>query len=93
VYYKDGSEGVSFHCDLPAYGTTSQIASLSLGAERDFDIRGVSGDSDPLTINLASGSLFFMGGGFQDLYEHALPLDEGCSQPRVSLTFRRYGWD
>lgn len=93
VYYKDGTEGVSFHRDLPAYGSTSQIASISLGAVRDFEIRNISGDNQPLKVGLASGSLLFMGDGFQDLYEHGLPLDEGCSLPRLNLTFRRYGWD
>lgn len=93
VYYKDGNEGVSFHRDLPAYGSTSQIASLSLGAERNFAIRSVGGDMEPLIISLDSGSLLFMGDGFQDLYEHGLPLDTGCCLPRLNLTFRRYGWD
>lgn len=93
VYYQDGTEGVSFHRDLPAYGSTSQIVSLSLGAERDFAIRHGEEDKDPFILSLASGSLLFMGEGFQDVYEHSLPLDEQCHQPRLNLTFRKYGWD
>lgn len=92
VYYKDGSEGVSFHQDLPAFGSTAHIVSLSLGAERNFSIREVNSDKPPFVIRLATGSLLYMGEGFQDVYEHALPLDNACGQPRLNLTFRCYGW-
>lgn len=93
IYYQDGSEGVDFHRDLPAYGNTDEIASLSLGAEREFVLRRNSDHDDRFCIRLADGSLFFMGKGCQDLYEHALPHDEICQQPRLNLTFRKYGWD
>lgn len=93
VYYKDGSEGVDFHVDLPAYGTTSAIASLSLGAERKFVFRSTSDPAERFSINLSPGSLLYIGEGCQDLYEHALPRDERCGQPRLNLTFRKYGWE
>ncbi len=93
VFYRDGSEGVMFHQDLPAYGSTAAIASLSLGAEREFVLRSVSDSTERFKIRLASGSLIFMGEGCQDLYEHAIPLDPDCTEPRLNLTFRRYGWE
>lgn len=93
VYYKDGSEGVDFHTDLPAYGSTSAIASLSLGAEREFVFRGTSDTAERFSIRLSSGSLLFIGAGCQELYEHALPRDERCGKPRLNLTFRKYGWE
>ncbi|MFL6332039.1 MAG: alpha-ketoglutarate-dependent dioxygenase AlkB [Pyrinomonadaceae bacterium] len=92
VYYKDGSEGVDFHRDLPAYGATSAIASLSLGAEREFIFRSTSDAAERFSIHLSSGSLLFIGKGCQELYEHALPRDECCAKPRLNLTFRKYGW-
>ena len=93
IYYKDGSEGVGFHRDLPAYGSTSVIASLSLGAERKFVLRKISNPTERFAIRLRPGSLLIMGKGCQDLYEHALPHDVQCSQARLNLTFRKYGWD
>ena len=93
IYYQDGSEGVDFHRDLPAYGDTDEMASLSLGAERDFVLRDIADSEGRFSIRLASGSLLFMGEGTQENYEHALPHDENCHQPRLNLTFRKYGWE
>lgn len=92
IYYQDGSEGMDFHRDLPAYGSTSVIASLSLGAEREFILRRISNPTERFAIRLRPGSLLIMGKGCQDLYEHSLPRDEQCSQARLNLTFRKYGW-
>ncbi len=92
VYYQDGSESMGFHRDLPAYGDTSAIASLSLGAKREFVLRSTANPAEHFAINLAPGSLLFMGKGCQKKYEHGLPQDPHCSQPRLNLTFRKYGW-
>ena len=93
IYYQDGSEGVDFHQDLPAYGDTDEIVSLSRGAERDSVLRDVADSDDRFSIRLASGSLLFMGEGTQENYEHALPHDENCHQPRLNLTLSKYGWE
>ncbi len=93
VYYRDGSEGVGFHRDLPAYGSTSVIASLSLGTEREFVFRSTSDPAERFAIRLASGSLLLMGEGCQELYEHGLSYNENCHEARLNLTFRKYGWE
>ena len=93
VYYQDGSEGVDFHQDLAAYGDTTQIASLSLGAEREFVLRKIENPAERYAISLQPGSLLYMGKGSQTLYEHALPHDDSCREPRLNLTFRKYGWN
>ena len=90
IYYRDGSEGVDFHRDYPAYGPTTVIASLSLGAEREFAFRSVTNPTDNYSISLANGSLLVMGKGSQESYEHSLPVDNRCDQPRLNLTFRVY---
>ena len=92
AYYQDGSAGSDFHSDLPAYGATSAIASLSLGAEREFVFRSTSDPAERFSIHLSPGSLLFIGEGCQELYEHALLRDERCGKPRLNLTFRKYGW-
>lgn len=93
VFYQDGNDGMGFHRDLPAYGSTSHIASLSLGAEREFVFRRIADPKEHYSIILSSGSLLFMGKGCQDLYEHALPKNQICNSARLNLTFRKYGWD
>lgn len=92
VYYKDGSEGMGFHQDLPAYGPTSIIASLSLGAQREFVLRSVSDPAEQFSIDLAPGSLLLIGEGCQERYEHGVKKDAACRSPRLNLTFRKYGW-
>lgn len=93
VYYRDGTEGVDFHVDEPAYGSTEVIASLSLGAEREFGLRSLTNPEDEHRIMLAHGSLLYMGKHCQARYEHALFRSDSCTEPRINLTFRRYGWE
>ncbi len=92
VYYQDGSNGIGFHYDPPAYGPTDEIASISLGAERDFVLRSTDNPEDRHTLKLAHGSLLFMGEGCQERYEHAVPASPECKQPRLNLTFRKFGF-
>lgn len=93
VFYQDGSESMAFHSDSPAYGATDAIASLSLGAQREFVLRPVEHKQNLTTITLASGTLLFMGGGCQEHYEHALLSKSDCHQSRLNITFRKYGWE
>ena len=93
VYYRDGTEGMGFHVDDPAYGTTEVIASLSLGAEREFGLRSLTDPNDEFRIKLAHGSLLCMGKHCQARYKHALFRSDSCTEPRINLTFRRYGWE
>jgi len=92
AYYANGSEGMDFHSDQPAYGDTSAIASLSLGVEREFVFRDIR-SGELYCLRLQPGSLLFMGQGCQEKYEHALAKDETCATPRLNLTFRKFGWD
>ena len=92
IYYRDGGVGVDFHSDLRSFGPVSYIPSISLGAERRFSLRQREQHSDEVSLVLADGSLLIMGDGCQERYEHSLPLDPDCSEPRINLTFRPFGW-
>lgn len=92
VYYRDGNDGMEFHSDPPAYGSTDSIASLSLGSEREFVFRSLVDTEDIYTLTLATGSLLYMGDHCQDRYEHGVPRCES-KEPRINLTFRKYGWE
>lgn len=92
IYYPSGETGMGFHYDPDAFGDTSSIASVSLGAERCFQVRSRETGDVALEMTLAHGSLVTMGQGFQDLYEHGIAIDETCRDPRINLTFRQFGW-
>ena len=91
IHYPNGSSGVDYHSDSIAFGDTTVIASISLGAERTFHLR----EKATMQVHemvLEHGSLLVMGAGCQENYEHALPEVKDCDVPRVNLTFRRFGF-
>lgn len=92
IYYPDGKTGVDFHSDLMAFGDTSIIPSMSIGEERTFVLRSKE-DGQVHDILLENGSLIIMGENCQERYEHSLPIDPKYKNPRINLTFRKYGFD
>lgn len=86
--YRDGNDCVHWHRDdEPELGTDPIIASVSLGAERDFMLR--HDDGHKISVVLNHGSLLLMGQGTQVHYMHELPRRKGVTGPRVNLTFRQ----
>ena len=92
IYYKNGECGVGFHSDLPAFGPTSLLPSISLGERREFSMRRRRDPAEQFDIELADGSMLIMGEGFQDEYEHSLPINPKYLNPRINLTFRMFDW-
>lgn len=92
IYYPDGNSGVDFHSDYVAFGDTSFIPSISLGEEREFKFREKESGNE-FTTSLANGSLIIMGKYCQDRYEHSLPVNPDYKNPRINLTFRKYGFE
>ena len=86
--YRDGNDAMGWHADdEPELGPTPVIASVSLGAERRFDLRhNVSGD----TVNalLPHGSLLVMSGDSQHAWKHRIARTTRVGAPRINLTFR-----
>ncbi|WP_173021562.1 alpha-ketoglutarate-dependent dioxygenase AlkB [Lewinella sp. W8] len=90
IRYPDGNTGVAYHHDPSAFGDTTYIASLSLGAERKFLLREKATGREH-AFTLAHGSLFLMGRHCQERYEHAVPNEPEVRDQRVNITFRKYG--
>lgn len=87
--YNDGNDKVGWHSDdEPELSSSSPIASLTFGEERDFQFRmkGVTGEN--ITISLESGSLLIMNPPIQNYWEHCIPSRKGQYNPRINLTFR-----
>lgn len=87
--YRNGNDYCGWHTDFgKTDGPNPQIFSLSLGAERPFQIRH---NTDPkhqlVTIRLGHGSLLYMGGEMQKHWKHQVPKAAGAAE-RINLTFR-----
>ena len=91
-YYRDGSDTVGWHADDEAeLGCTPIIASVSLGAEREFLMRHRLKPDARVRIMLSHGSLLMMSGTTQRFWQHSLPRRKTVREPRVNLTFRTFG--
>ncbi len=87
--YPDGEAGIGWHADKERdIVADTPIASLSLGAERDFQVRLGNRGAASRSVRLAHGSLLVMGGATQRHYQHRVPKAARCRAPRINLTFR-----
>jgi alkylated DNA repair dioxygenase AlkB len=87
--YADGEVGLGWHADDEHdLVRDAPIASLSLGATRDFALRLGRAGRAVATVALASGSLLIMGGATQRHYQHRVPPRARCEHKRLNLTFR-----
>ncbi|KAL4876458.1 hypothetical protein BJY04DRAFT_223091 [Aspergillus karnatakaensis] len=96
-YYATGDDSISYHSDDERFlGANPSIASISLGAQRDFLMRhkpsedpGVS--NQPMKFQLAGGDMVVMRGETQANWLHSIPKRKGgeASRGRINITFRR----
>ena len=93
VHYRNGEVGADFHTDMPEFGRVSFITVISLGVQREFVFRSKEDASQELRLILERGSLLTMGEDCQERYEHGVPIDPNCKNPRISLSYRPFGWD
>lgn len=88
-YYHDGADGMGWHADdEKSIQPNSCIASISLGASRNFDFKHRQ-TGEKIRIPLLPGSLLVMQGETQQHWLHALPKSLKVHVPRVNLTFRQ----
>lgn len=86
--YHDGGEGMGWHSDDEhSIVRDSAIASVSLGAEREFRLKHKNG-AEKVSVLLESGSLLVMKGGTQRHWLHSIPKSRKVATPRINLTFR-----
>ncbi len=88
--YRDGNDSVAWHSDdEPELKKNPVIASLSLGAERIFQLRHRYQKQSKVTkIALAHGSLLIMSGELQHYWQHQLPKVATKIGERINLTYR-----
>ena len=86
--YHDGNEGMTWHSDdEKSLGRNSTIASVSLGAEREFRLKHKRSD-EKISVLLESGSLLVMKDATQTHWLHSIPKSKKIKTPRINLTFR-----
>src|SRR5439155_23633133 len=85
--YRDGRDSVGWHRDSDyAHGGQPDIASVSFGAVRRFELRDGAGGSH--AVDLESGSVLLIGGDAITRWWHRVPKTRHLVGPRVNLTFR-----
>lgn len=88
-YYRDGNDGNGWHADNEKeLGMNPIIVSLSLGAERNFQLKHNSDASQKKNIILENGSLLLMKGTTQHFWKHQVPKTAKPVGSRINLTFR-----
>jgi hypothetical protein len=97
--YPHGKGGIGHHRDMDDESDWEHsIASVSLGAERLFNIYSIPDGARVKKKDVSSklmssvvlhhGSLCVMPAGFQKNYEHEIPVEKQITEPRINLTFR-----
>jgi alkylated DNA repair dioxygenase AlkB len=86
--YRDGNDSIGWHRDSDyAHGGHPDIASVSFGAVRRFQLRERPGPVQAW-IDLEPGSVLLMTGEAIARWQHQVPKTARALGPRVNLTFR-----
>jgi alkylated DNA repair dioxygenase AlkB len=87
--YRNGNDYVGWHSDNEQeLGEQPFIASLTFGAERQFEFRHKK-SSENGQVLLRSGTLLLMQPAFQHHWLHSVPVDQNVTEGRINLTFRK----
>ena len=87
--YRDGKDSNGWHADNEKeLGINPIIASISLGAERNFQLKHNTDKNQKKSIILEHGSLLLMKGTTQHFWKHQIPKTVKLIGPRINLTFR-----
>lgn len=87
-FYRHGRDSIGMHADDEReLGARPTIASISLGAERVFDMRPKKGGST-VHVPLTPGSLLVMAGDTQRNWLHGVAKTTERVGERINLTFR-----
>ena len=88
-FYRDGNDSMGWHSDdEKALGKDPVIASVSLGGERNFQLKHKNIKDERFKLDLEHGSLLLMSGSTQHFWKHQLPKTKKQVAPRINLTFR-----
>ena len=88
--YRNGQDSMGYHADDEAtLGKSPAIASISLGATRQFRLKWKQGGASH-RYDLSHGDLLLMLPGCQENWVHAVPKTERTHAARINWTFRPF---
>jgi alkylated DNA repair dioxygenase AlkB len=88
--YLDGNDYIGAHSDDETGLDGIGVVAISYGSERIFRIRNKHDKTivcDEPTIHCG---ILHMGGNFQKLYTHEMPIQKKIKESRISFTFRKH---
>lgn len=86
--YQQGDDHMGWHQDdEPELGPMPDIASLSLGQSRRFELKHVQ-LGHQMNLTLGDGDLLLMTGDCQRCWQHRVPKQAKVNSARINLTFR-----
>jgi alkylated DNA repair dioxygenase AlkB len=88
--YMDGNDYISAHSDDETGLDSVGVVSISYGSERIFRIRNKETKKIMCDESTTHCSILHMGGDFQKLYTHEIPIQKKIKEPRISFTFRKH---
>jgi alkylated DNA repair dioxygenase AlkB len=88
--YKDGNNCIGAHSDDETGLDNSGVVAISYGAERIFRIRDKENKTIVCDTKTNHCGIIKMGGGFQKLYTHEIPVQKKIKESRISFTFRKH---
>lgn len=83
--YIDGNDYISPHSDDELFLDKSGVVSISYGAERIFRIRNKETKEIVCDETTTPGIILYMGGNFQKLYTHEIPIQKKIKESRISF--------
>lgn len=87
--YRNEKDSNGWHADNEKeLGRNPIIASISLGEERNFQLKHNTIKEAKQNLILKHGSLILMKEGSQIHYKHQIPKSTSSKKPRINLTFR-----
>jgi alkylated DNA repair dioxygenase AlkB len=86
--YMDGSDYIGAHSDEKSGLDGIGVVAISYGYERIFRIRNKHDKTVVCEEPTTHCGILHMGGNFQALYTHEIPIQKKIKEPRISFTFR-----
>ena len=88
--YLDGSDYIGAHSDDETGLDGLGVVAISYGSERIFRIRNKNDKNIVCDEPTTHCGILHMGGNFQKLYTHEIPIQKKIKEPRISFTFRKH---
>lgn len=88
--YNDGNDYICAHSDDETRLDANGVVSISYGSERIFRIRDKATKKIICDEPTTHRCIMHMGGDFQKLYTHEIPVQKKIKEPRISFTFRKH---